>query len=192
MTVQGIAREAITLGLIMTDPKSNGMAPKEAFKHFMKMKERLTDAGAGGRALALAESESDNGGESMADEKNEVIEELEPEAEELETVTLSEQEEPEPEAPPETLDGEKVRELVEATNLPDAAKARLSEAEYADEETAGAAIAAEVAYIKEVTGSGKPFAQGASSAPEQQSLSEEKKTERFNRHMREIGAREVA
>jgi len=145
----------------------------------------VTRAGAGGRALALAES--DNGGESMADEQTEVIEEQEPETEELEEVTLSEQEEPEPETPPESLASEKVQEMVDATNLPDAAKAKLSEAEYADEEAVRAAVAVEVAYIKELTGSGKPFAQGAGSAPERRPRTAEEADADFSRILTEVG-----
>ena len=151
----------------------------------------VTRAGAGGRALSLAESNT--GGEPM-EEQEQAIEEQEqtPTEEPLEEVTLQEQQEPEEETPaPAMLDQEKVKELMQATNLPSAAKAKLSEAEYADEDEAQAAIAAEVAYVKQLTGSGKPFAQGGGTAPESKPLSEAEKTVRFNEHMRTIGAREV-
>ena len=95
----------------------------------------------------------------MADDEQ-VIEEQE----ELEEVTISEQEEPESPAP-DPLAGERVKEMVQATKLPDAAKARLMEAEYADEAELEGVIGAEVAYIKEVLGSGKPFSQGAADPP---------------------------
>jgi hypothetical protein len=150
----------------------------------------VTRAGAGGRALSLAES--DTGGESMADEQTEVIEEQEPAEEapveeQLEEVTLQEQQEPEEPPAPAMLEPEKVQELVEATSLPDAAKAKLSEAEYADEDEARAAIAAEVAYVKELTGSGKPFAQGAGSAPEHKPRSAEESDADWNRILTEVG-----
>ena len=151
----------------------------------------VSRAGAGGRALSLAESNT--GGEPM-EEQEQTIEEQEqtPTEEPLEEVTLQEQQEPEEETPaPAMLDQEKVKELMQATNLPSAAKAKLSEAEYADEDEAQAAIAAEVAYVKQLTGSGKPFAQGGGTAPESKPLSEAEKTVRFNEHMRTIGAREV-
>ena len=120
----------------------------------------VSRAGAGGRALSLAESE--HGGESMADEEQ-VIEEAD---EELEEATLQEQQEPEEEAPaPAMLEQERVAELVGESNLPDASKARLSEAEYADESEVKDAVSGEIAYLKEVMGSGKPFAQGASDPP---------------------------
>ena len=128
------------------------------------------------------------------EEQEQTIEEQEqtPTEEPLEEVTLQEQQEPEEEMPaPAMLDQEKVKELMQATNLPSAAKAKLSEAEYADEDEAQAAIAAEVAYVKQLTGSGKPFAQGGGTAPESKPLSEAEKTVRFNEHMRTIGAREV-
>jgi len=148
----------------------------------------VSRAGAGGRALSLAESES--GGESMDEERNDAIEEQEagPTEEPLEEVTLQEQQEPEEETPaPAMLEPEKVQELVEATNLPDAAKAKLSEAEYADEEAVKAAVAVEVAYIKEVTGSGKPFAQGAGSAPEKRPRTAEEADADFDRILTEVG-----
>ena len=127
-------------------------------------------------------------------EDNETVEEQEVE-EELEEATFQEQQE-EPEAVPEPeeapapamLAQEKVKELVQATNLPEAAKTKLLEAEYADEDEAQVAIEAEVAYIKEVTGSGKPFAQGAGeSPPEQTARTVEESDADFERILGEIG-----
>jgi hypothetical protein len=125
-------------------------------------------------------------------EKDNEFQEEEQEEEELEEATFSEQEEPESTAP-ELLERDKVKELVEATNLPKASKARLSEAEYADEEAVEEAVKAEVAYIKAVTGSGKPFGQSGDDPGKQgkEPISEEAKESRFNQIMREIGAREV-
>jgi len=145
----------------------------------------VSRAGAGGRALALAESE--NGGESMADE-TEVIEEQEPIEEQLEEVTLSEQEEPEPETPPAMLASEKVQQIVGESKLPDASKARLSEGEYADEGSVEEAIKAEVAYIKEITGSGRPFGQGAADPPPAQTpRTAEEADADFKRILAEVG-----
>jgi len=146
----------------------------------------VTKAGAGGRALALAESEE----VSMPEQSTEGTTEQEvPEeemAEEATQTTFAEQEEPEAPAP-EPLAAEKVKELVEATNLPKAARAKLTEAQYGDEGEAQAAIQAEIAYIKELTGSGRPFAQGAGEAPQATPLSEEDKLRRFNERCREVG-----
>ena len=128
------------------------------------------------------------------DEEQDTIEEqeeeLEPTEEPLEEVTLQEQQEPEPEEEPPApamLDQEKVKELAEATNLPDVSKAKLLEAEYADEEAAQDAIAAEVAYVKQITGSGKPFAQGAGEAPQQNPRTVEETDADFERILAEIG-----
>ena len=129
----------------------------------------------------------------MDEEKTEAIEEQEPEPEapaeeQLEEVTLQEQQEPEDPPAPASLEPEKVQELVAATSLPDVSKAKLSEAEYADEDAVEAAIKAEVAYIKELTGSGKPFAQGAGSAPEQHKpRTAEEADADWNRILTEVG-----
>jgi len=148
----------------------------------------VTRAGAGGRALSLAESNV--GGESMDEERTDAIEEqeTEPTEEPLEEVTLQEQQEPEEQPPaPAKLEPEKVSEMVEATNLPDAAKARLCEREYADRAELEGAIGGEVAYIKEVTGSGKPFAQGAGSAPEKRPRTAEEADADWKRILAEVG-----
>ena len=50
---------------------------------------------------------------------------------------------------------------------------------------------AEVTYVKELTGSGKPFAQGASQPPENKPRSDEERLEGFNKVMREVGLEEV-
>ncbi len=137
----------------------------------------VTRAGCGGRALALSEKEEATMENTEAVE-GAVVQESEP-------VVISEQEQPEP-AP--AVSPERVAELVQATNLPDAAKSKLLK-EYANESEIEAAIAAEVAYVKEVTGSGKPFAQGGSAEPAQ--LTEDQKTERFNNIMQEVGLKPV-
>ena len=140
----------------------------------------VTRAGAGGRALALAETEEG----SMEDNETEVVEE------EIEEVQISEGDE-EPETPaPDPLPEEKVAERLGETNLPKASKARLSERGYADEAELEAAVEAEIAYVKEITGSGKPF--GMSGGPQsQEPPTEEQGEKRFNRIMREVGGREV-
>ena len=140
----------------------------------------VTRAGAGGRALALAETEEG----SMEDNETEVVEE------EIEEVQISEGDE-EPETPaPDPLPEEKVAERLGETNLPKASKARLSERGYADEAELEGAVEAEIAYVKELTGSGKPF--GMSGGPQsQEPPTEEQGEKRFNRIMREVGGREV-
>ena len=114
----------------------------------------VTKAGAGGKALSLAESEV------PVDEKE--IEKVVPQEEtpaeepvieaEAEAVIIKEQEVDE-----EPLAAEVVKEVLAASNLPKPSLKRLSEGTYEDTEALEAAIAYEVSYIKELSGSGKPF-----------------------------------
>ena len=138
----------------------------------------VTRAGAGGRALALAESE----GGTMDELETETVE-----TEEIEEVAISEDA---PEAPAPVLSKEKVAEKLDETNLPKASKARLSEVDYADGPALEDAIKGEIAYVKELTKSGQPFGMN-SEPPTQTPLTEDEKTARFNERMREVGAREV-
>ena len=57
-----------------------------------------------------------------------------------------------------------IKTFLEASRLPQQAQARLAEGEYLDEEALRAVVDTERAYIKELTGSGKPFAQGESAS----------------------------
>jgi hypothetical protein len=74
---------------------------------------------------------------------------------------------PEPEAVP-ALTAEATSAALEATNLPAAAKAKLMRVagSYVTEASLKAAIGQETEYVKALTGSGKPFAQGPSSGPD--------------------------
>jgi hypothetical protein len=157
----------------------------------------VTRAGAGGRVLALAETEhggSMDENETPAESANTAPVEVPVQEGEPEPAVLSEQE-PEQAAPPTpappALEAETVRGLVEATGLPDAARARLLRETYVAADDVQAAISAEIAYIKELTGSGRPFAQGGGAPSHPASLTEDQKRARFNTIMREIGAREV-
>ena len=67
---------------------------------------------------------------------------------------------------------ERVTEMLLATRLPKPAAARLQEREWSDEPALTKAIEDEIAYIKELTGSGKPFAQGESAATQPARMSE--------------------
>ena len=136
----------------------------------------VTRAGCGGRAYKLAEAEG-----GTMDEEEVVVEE------EIVEVAISEDEEP---TPPDPLSKESVTARLGETNLPKASKARLSEVDYADEEVLETAVKAEIAYVKELTGSGQPFGMN-SEPPKQEPLTEDEKLARFNERMREVGAREV-
>jgi len=147
----------------------------------------VTRAGAGGRALALAETYQQEVEPMTEEEKpDEEMEESE-----QEQATFTEQEEPEMPAP-EKLVQEKVHEALTKTNLPPGSVLKLAESEYSDEAALQEAIKAEVAEVKARTGSGKPFGQGEGTAPlTKASLTEKERVERFNDIMRQVGARTV-
>ena len=71
-----------------------------------------------------------------------------------------------------TLAEADVTQIVEASGLPKAAKERLASEQYETEQAVTDAVAAEVAYLKEITGSGRVTGQGPSTAPAEQRLSE--------------------
>lgn len=153
-----IAREAITLGLMMFDPeRSPGVDEQSAFDRFGELREQFL----GENTFAEADMKE----------------------EELEEVTL-EEESGEPEKAPEPF--AEVQALLDETNLPDASKTRLLEREHEDEEAAKDAIQAEIAYVKELTGSGRPTGLGGSEKPKP--LTEEEKLEEFNKVMLAVGA----
>jgi hypothetical protein len=86
-----------------------------------------------------------------------------------------------------------VIELVGESKLPDASKARLSEGEYPDEGSVQEAIKAEVAYIKEITGSVRPFGQGAADPPPaQKPRTVEEADADFKRILAEVGMPHLA
>jgi hypothetical protein len=174
----------------------------------------VTRAGAGGRALSLAES--DNGGRSMEEqlpiedtEQVEVEEAAEPvtlqeqegepeqveQAEAAEPVLEAHQPDPEPEPVPAALEAERVAEILAGSGLPQAAQERLRAPAYGSEDGLREAMAAEVQYVKTLREAGRPFAQGAPAAPQARELTaEEREYQRwqdFNRVMRESGIAEV-
>jgi hypothetical protein len=102
----------------------------------------VTRAGAGGRALNLAEM---SGGDDMSEEHQEQEQVQEEKAQEAEVTMLSE---------------DTVTAILSESTLPDAARAKLQAAEYEDEEAVNGAIAAEVKYLKEITDAGKPVTRG--------------------------------
>lgn len=200
MTALAIAKEAITLGLLMFDPENQPpqLAEGNAFEKFKELRAQLTArAGAGGRALALSESE--HGGEPMEEERTDAgVQEAAPEApaapapepepvSEAQPVTLQEQEPPESTPAPEALAREKVTEILAATNLPAASVLKLVEGDYPDEAGLQEAVRAEIEAVKAETGSGKPFAQGASSAPEHKPRTAEEASADFKRILTEVG-----
>ena len=153
----------------------------------------VTRAGAGGRALAIAESA---GGEIMPGQTEPpAVQPEQPERvaeSESETVPIRE------EGTAEQAPAEEPTFLAEAevqaglpAGLPQVARDRLLAGRYAGAADLETAVAAEVEYVKALTGSGRPWGQGGSQPPGVVALSEEEKRDRFNQIMRQVGAREV-
>jgi hypothetical protein len=131
----------------------------------------VTRGGAGGHALNLAETA--DGGNDMSDKEKQEQEKQEEKAPVTETqeAVLSEAGQEKQEAP-KPLDGDAVEGFLKASTLPEAAQKRLAEAEYKDKAEVETAITAEVAYLKTITGSGKPFGQGRGKPPDETRISE--------------------
>ena len=133
----------------------------------------VTRAGAGGRALSLSETEEGTMDKQHSEEKL-------PGDEDLQEQTPPEE--------PTVLEKQAVQEALGKTRLPAASQVRLSEQEYQTEDELTGAIAAEVEYVKELRGDGKPFAQGSTSVPKQTPEQvKQAQDEGFNRIMREHG-----
>lgn len=146
----------------------------------------VTKAGAGGHAIALAESNT--GGVNMDKEQVKRLlseSDLPQDAQERLVGVEYENEEAVKEAilaeakakggdkpkPVVYLAEAEIKELLEASRLPKQAQGRLIESQYLDAEALKTVIEQERAYIKELTGSGKPFAQG-DTAPTDATMSE--------------------
>lgn len=128
----------------------------------------VTSGGAGGHALNLAESATDDGGENMSDEKKEKkVEEQDGAQEQKKTEA-------------HVLSEDAVASILSESNLPDPAKERLTGAEYEDEGAVEAAVQREVDYLKEITGSGEPFAQGQTQPPAEKRIGEADLQKRFD------------
>jgi len=160
----------------------------------------VTRAGAGGRALALAESDTvspDDGG--TMDKDKEVVQEAE-------TVTLREEENgeqpqespPEPETTEEpqandeetpteaVLSADSVEELLKESGLGEDAQ-RLLVRPYKNEQAVRDAIAEFKKILKRASGSGQPFDQGASRPAQQTQLTEAERMERYRKTKQRYG-----
>lgn len=92
-------------------------------------------------------------------------------------------------AAPALLAEAEVKRLVGETNLPDAAKARLAERPFKDEAELRTAIAAEVEYVKKLTGAGRPTNLGATAPAGEQRISEADYNKRLDDIDRKYGIR---
>jgi hypothetical protein len=171
----------------------------------------VTRAGAGGRALALAESDAappQDGGEMDEKERNEQEQET---VQEAETVTLREEDGEQPQEPQEpeaeiepveepeaedeeeppteaALSAEAVNELLKESGLGEDAVRLLSVGAYKDNEAVSDAIAELKRIIKRASGSGQPFAQGNTEpAQEPTQITEADRTERYRRIKQRYG-----
>lgn len=164
--------------------------------------EFVSQAGAGGHAIALAENIT--GGVKM--DKEQIVKVLSEsglpqdaqerlagaeykDEEAIKEVIL--QEKAQKQKVPQNLAESEVEKLVSETNLSPFFKAALLKGDYKDEEAAKTAIAEAVAEVKKLTGSGQVFGQGGSEPVKDEPLSEADKTRRFNKHMDAVGARQV-
>jgi len=146
----------------------------------------VSRAGAGGRALEIAES--DSGGENVTEDKNEIEEvaegtqvvtlrEDDPETDTEQPEVTAQDDEPEAEKTDEADDGqdedeteeeqdaltvESVTGLLAESGLGEDARRLLAARPYQTEQEVTDAIGEMTAMIKRLTGSGQPFAQGAS------------------------------
>ncbi len=136
--------------------------------------ELVSKAGAGGRALALAESQGDD----MPDQET------------TQEEAATEEELHETEETPTLLAEADVTRLLSETHLPQASRERLSKQEWENEDALKAAIVTEVEYVKTISGSGQPFQQGGNqtvAVEETASKRERRKAIAFNEVMSEVG-----
>jgi hypothetical protein len=154
--------------------------------------ELVSKAGAGGKALNLAESEP--GGKSVDEEKDKAdatpVEEVE-----IEEAEAAEQKpEPKQEQEPQMLGEEVVKEALDATNLPEFVKAALGERQYESDDELKKAVDAATAEVKKLSGSGAVKDLGESKSVEEElspEESEQRRKDKFNEIMRDIQLREV-
>lgn len=146
----------------------------------------VTQAGAGGHALSLAESEVEivKGKNGKGKEK----------VEELEEVELREGDTPVTETEQPTLLSEaEIDGILNETNLPDASKGRMREQQWQSEYDLKSAVVSEIQYIKQITNGGRPVQVGSGSAGQAVGLDEvNKRRDRVNAKFLGTKIREVA
>ncbi|MEZ4591835.1 MAG: hypothetical protein R3D55_11945 [Chloroflexota bacterium] len=130
----------------------------------------VTQHGAGGRALRLAEAEDD-----MPTEEKKKPDQAETKEQQLEEAVLKEGEGGGSDAPakPTPLSEAAVGDILSETHLPEPSKARIREQQWLSEYDLKTAVTAEIGYIKAITGSGKVPAGSGGEAPVQEADLEE-------------------
>lgn len=138
----------------------------------------VTQAGAGGRALALAES---NGGERVTDEKKLEQEPTEADVKELGPAvpaTIREKE--------DAFSAEDAAAIIDEATLPDSAKAQLKERAYSDADEVNAGVEGMRDLVEALTGSGQVSGLGPGAARSQR-VTEEELAEKQNETLRRYG-----
>lgn len=130
----------------------------------------VTQHGAGGRALRLAEAEDD-----MPTEENKKPDQAETKEQKLEEAVLQEGEGGGSDAPakPTPLSETAVGDILSETHLPEPSKVRIRAQQWLSEYDLKTAVTAEINYIKAITGSGKVPAGSGGETPVQEASLEE-------------------
>jgi hypothetical protein len=130
----------------------------------------VTQHGAGGRALRLAEAEDD-----MPIEETKKPDKADTKEQKLEEAVLKEGDSGGSDAPAGAtpLGEAAVGDILNAAHLPEASKARIREQQWLSEYDLKTAVAAEINYIKAITGSGKVPAGSGGEVPVQETSLEE-------------------
>lgn len=92
-------------------------------------------------------------------------------------------------AAPVLLAEAEIKRIVGETNLPDVAKARLTERQFKDEKELREAITTEIEYVKKLTGAGKPTNLGSTTPAGEQRISEADYQKRLEDIDRKYGLR---
>lgn len=163
----------------------------------------VTRAGAGGKALALAESAQGAGdnpqseevpvGENENAESVSIQEQDQPAAEEQpaehpeESVSTETPTESAEQPAPAFLSLAEISEALQSTSLPGKSVLALISGQYADAAALNEAVLAETARVKEISGSGRPFAMGEHAAVSQESVSRAKIEESMDSVLKRFG-----
>lgn len=134
----------------------------------------VTKAGAGGHAVGLV-NESDTGGtmegQTQATPTAQSQTVTPAAAPVAENVAVNEQNQAPQTAPqaqaPKFLEAAEVNKILEASHLAEISRTRLAERQYSDADAVKTAIQAEIDYLKEATGSGKPVGGFSQRTPQQ-------------------------
>jgi hypothetical protein len=156
--------------------------------------ELVSKAGAGGKALSLAENI--DGGETMKGQEEKTTPAPDEDVTEVDIQEgEGEAEQETEEITPSMLESEAVETALAETNLPEFVKASLCNAQYTDATDLKESISNAVAEIKKLTGSGQVQDLGESEPPKGETLTveelEQLRVDNFNAVMREVGLKEV-